>query len=82
MMPLGPQLMRELGINAQQFGGLISSFAITAGIVGLATAPFTDRFDRRKLLLFRYAGFAVATLACGLSTNAAMLLCCRECGTA
>lgn len=66
MMPLGPQLMRELGINAQQFGGLISSFAITSGIVGLAVAPFADRFDRRKLLLFCYAGFVLGTLACGL----------------
>ena len=35
MMPLGPQLMRELNITAQQFGGLISSFALTAGIVVL-----------------------------------------------
>jgi DHA1 family inner membrane transport protein len=81
MMPLGPQLMRELGINAQQFGGLISSFAITAGIVGLVAAPFTDRFDRRKLLLFSYAGFTLATLACGLSTHAATLLWARAiCG--
>ena len=81
MMPLGPQLMRELGISAQQFGGLISSFAITAGVVGLAVAPFTDRFDRRKLLLFCYAGFTLGTLACGLSNNAATLLIARAvCG--
>ena len=73
MMPLGPQLMRELGISTQQFGGLISSFAITAGVVGLAVAPFTDRFDRRKLLLFCYAGFTLGTLACGLSNNAETL---------
>ncbi len=81
MMPLGPQLMRELGISPRQFGGLISSFALTAGIVGLAVAPFTDRFDRRKLLLFCYAGFALGTLACGLSDNAATLLWARAiCG--
>ena len=81
MMPLGPQLMRELDITPQQFGGLISSFAITAGVVGLAAAPFTDRFDRRKLLLFCYAGFTLATLACGLSENASSLLWARAiCG--
>ena len=81
MMPLGPQLMRELDISAQQFGGLISSFALTAGIVGLAAAPFIDRFDRRKLLLFCYAGFAVGTLACGLSNEAGTLLIARAiCG--
>ncbi len=81
MMPLGPQLMRDLGISPRQFGGLISSFAITAGVVGLAAAPFTDRFDRRKLLLFCYAGFALATLACGLADSATTLLCARAvCG--
>ena len=81
MMPLGPQLMRELGISAQQFGGLISSFAITAGLVGLAMAPFADRFDRRKLLLFCYAGFTLGSLACGLADSGTTLLWARAvCG--
>jgi len=81
MMPLGPQLMRELAINPQQFGALISSFAITAGLVGLAVAPFIDRFDRKKLLLWCYAGFAIATLICGLSHTPGMLLVARAlCG--
>lgn len=81
MMPLGPQLMRELDISAQQYGGLVSSFALTAGIVGLLVAPFADRFDRRKLLLFCYAGFTLGTLACGLADNASTLLVARAvCG--
>lgn len=81
MMPLGPQLMRDLGINAQQFGALISSFAITSGVVGLAMAPFADRFDRRKLLLFCYAGFTLATLACGLCESGTSLFFARAvCG--
>lgn len=81
MMPLGPQLMRELGISPQQFGALISSFAITAGVVGLIAAPFIDRFDRKNLLLFVYAGFTLGTLACGLSRNYEMLFISRAiCG--
>jgi DHA1 family inner membrane transport protein len=39
MMPLGPQLMRDLAISPQRFGSLISSFAITAGVVGLLLRP-------------------------------------------
>lgn len=74
MMPLGPQLMRQLHISPQQFSGLISSFAITAGLVGLAAAPFMDRFDRRKTLLLCYAGFTLGTLACGLADSAGTLL--------
>ncbi len=77
MMPLGPQLMRQLAISPQQFGSLISSFAITAGVVGLASAPFIDRFDRRQLLLIVYAGFTVGTLACGLSHTYDSLLIAR-----
>ena len=81
MMPLGPQLMRELGINPQQFGALISSFAITAGVVGLAAAPFIDRYDRKNLLLVCYDGFAIATLICGISHTPGMLLFARAlCG--
>lgn len=81
MMPLGPKLIAELNISPQQFGSLISSFAITAGVVGLSAAPFIDRFDRRHLLLFVYAGFTIGTLACGLSNSWAMLLVSRAvCG--
>jgi predicted MFS family arabinose efflux permease len=81
IMPLGPQLMRELNISAAEFGNIISAFAITAGLVGLAMAPFADRFDRRKLLLFCYAGFALGTLACGLSKTPGMLMTARAmCG--
>ena len=81
MLPLGPQLMRELDINARKLGTLISVFAITAGVVGLAVAPFADRFDRRKLLLICYAGFTLGTLACGLATNETSLLWARAiCG--
>lgn len=81
MMPLGPQLMRELEISAAEFGNIISAFAITAGVAGLLMAPFSDRFDRKKLLLFCYAGFAVGTLACGLSDTPGMLMAARAmCG--
>ena len=67
-------LMRELGISAREFGALISCFSLASGVVGLAVAPFMDRFDRRQLLLFCYAGFALGTLACGLSEDAGTLL--------
>lgn len=81
MMPLGPQLMRQLEISPQQFGSLISSFALTAGVVGLSAAPFIDRFDRRHLLLLVYAGFTLGTLACALSSSWQMLLISRAiCG--
>lgn len=74
IMPLGQQLMRELAIGPGQFSHLVAAYTISAGVVGLITAPFMDRFDRRKVLLIAYAGFFVGTLACALSHTAGMLM--------
>jgi len=82
MMPLAPQLMRELSLGAGQFSALVAAYSVAAGIVGLLCAPFIDRFDRRTLLLVAYAGFTVATLLCGLATNAHTLLIARAIGGA
>lgn len=77
LMPLGPQLMRDLHISAGQFSALVAAYTISSGVVGLLSAPFIDRFDRRKLLLFAYAGFIIGTMACALSQNAASLMAAR-----
>jgi DHA1 family inner membrane transport protein len=82
MMPLAPQLMRELDLGAGQFSALVAAYSIAAGVVGLLSAPFIDRFDRRTLLLVMYAGFTVATLLCGLAPNAHSLLIARAIGGA
>src|SRR3989442_14087356 len=71
LMPLGPQLMRELQIGPGHFSALVAAYTISSGLVGLVAAPFIDRFDRRKVLLLAYAGFTGGTLACALSQNAA-----------
>lgn len=74
MMPLGPQLMRELSISASQFSGLIAAYTMMAGVVGLLIAPFVDRFDRQNVLLIAYAGFIAGTYACAASHTASELL--------
>lgn len=80
MMPLAPQLMRELDLGAGRFSALVAAYSIAAGVVGLLSAPFIDRFDRRTLLLCVYAGFTLATLFCGLAPNAHVLLVARAIG--
>jgi len=67
MMPLGPQYMRVFDINPAQFGTIVSAYAISAGIAGLISGTFLDRFDRRHSLRVLYAGFGLATLACALA---------------
>jgi MFS transporter, DHA1 family, inner membrane transport protein len=77
MMPLGPQLMRNLGMSPAQFGSLVASYGISAAVAGLAGVFFLDRLDRRKALLWAYAGFALATGACALAPGFSSLLIAR-----
>jgi MFS transporter, DHA1 family, inner membrane transport protein len=67
MMPLGPQYMRVFRINPAQFGTIVSAYAVSAGIAGLISGTVLDRFDRRRAMLFLYAGFGIATLFCALA---------------
>ncbi|MBL7781538.1 MAG: MFS transporter [Saprospiraceae bacterium] len=74
MMPLGPQLMKLFQISPQQFGFAVSSYSITAGVSGFASAFFVDRYDRKKVLLFAYIGFVVGTYACAWAPNYYLLV--------
>ncbi len=78
MMPLGPTLIRLFGIGAGEFGLLVSSYSITAGVSGITASFFVDRFDRKSSLLFFFAGFALSTIACALAPSFAFLLAARS----
>ncbi|MEC5143402.1 MFS transporter [Chitinophaga sp. 212800010-3] len=69
MSPLGDMLMKSMNIKPGQFGIVVSAYAFSAGVSGLLTAGFADRFDRKKLLLFFYAGFITGTYCCGLANS-------------
>jgi len=77
LMPLGPQLMRDLDVGPGRFSAFVAIYTLSSGVVGLLVAPFIDRFDRRKLLLFAYAGFTLATLGCAFAQSANALLAAR-----
>ncbi len=72
--PLGDILMKKLSISPSQFGLIVSSYAFSAGASGILAAGFADKFDRKKILLFFYAGFILGTLLCGIADNYWMLL--------
>ena len=77
MMPLGPQFMRIFEISPGQFGFVVSAYAFSAGLSGLAAAFFLDRFDRRVAILALYAGLTIGTLCCGLAPNFTALVAAR-----
>jgi predicted MFS family arabinose efflux permease len=74
IMPLGPQLKRTLDITSSQFGLIVSSYTISAGIAGIFASSFMDRFGRKVAFLTLYAGFLVGTFLCGLAQGYATLL--------
>lgn len=75
--PLSAILMPQLHVKPAQFGLVVSAYAFSAGISGLLAAGFADKFDRKKLLLFFYAGFLVGTALCGMATDYHFLLVAR-----
>ncbi len=77
MSPLGDMLMKSMDLTTSQFGFAVLSYGVSAGVSGLLTAGFADRFDRKKLLLFFYIGFILGTLFCGLANTYPLLIAAR-----
>jgi predicted MFS family arabinose efflux permease len=77
MAPLGALIMPALNATTAQFGTVVSAYAFAAGAAGFLAAGFADRFDRKKLLLFFYAGFIIGTAWCGLAGSFESLLAAR-----
>ncbi|HRF77121.1 MAG TPA: MFS transporter [Chitinophagales bacterium] len=77
LSPLGAILMPELSITPGQFSHLVSAYAYSACISGILASGFADKFDRKKMLLFFYAGFLAGTVFCGLAPDYTSLLTAR-----
>lgn len=77
MSPLGDMLIKSLSMKPSSFGIAVSAYAFSAGISGLLTAGFADRFDRKKLLLFFYTGFIAGTFLCSLANSFELLVAAR-----
>src|SRR6478609_1682926 len=78
MMPMNPILQRDLVIDNKMFGLLVASYAGSAGVTGIIGSFFIDKFDRRKALIYIYAGFLIATLGCAISGGYTLLLIARS----
>jgi predicted MFS family arabinose efflux permease len=77
MMPLGSSLMELLHIGPAEFSYLVSSYTFAAGVASFLASFVVDLFDRKKVLIFGYAGFLAGTLACGIVSDYHALLLAR-----
>ncbi len=77
LMPLKPKLTELWGINPQQFGIAVFAYGFGAFLSSLICVNKVDKYDRKKVLIFIYAGFTIGTFCCGLATSYIMLVIAR-----
>lgn len=77
LSPLSAILLEELKISTSQFGMVVSAYAFSAFASSLISSGFSDKFDRKKWLLFFYSGFIIGTFFCGIAQNYTALLLAR-----
>jgi len=77
VMPLGPQLLADLDIDARRFSWVVSAYTLAAGLAGFLAAPWLDRVPRKSAYLVFAIGLLAGTAACGLATNYPLLLAAR-----
>ena len=77
VMPLGPQLLADLGIDARKFSWVVSAYTLAAGAAGFLAAPWLDRVPRKSAYLVASLGLLVGTAACGFAADYPLLLAAR-----
>ncbi|RYZ69423.1 MAG: MFS transporter, partial [Proteobacteria bacterium] len=73
VIPLAPELMRDMTLSTSQFGALVSSYSLAAAFAGLLGAFLLDRFDRKRAMLVLFVGLISGTLICGVSSSLTIL---------
>jgi MFS transporter, DHA1 family, inner membrane transport protein len=63
MMPMGDILQKSLQITPSQYGWLVSSYGLAAGLTSLLGVFYLDNLDRKKALLTAYLGFMLGTVS-------------------
>ncbi len=62
-----PHMRGSLGANQQQISWVLTSYLISSGIFMPLTGYMTDRFGRKRYMIASIAGFALASLLCGIA---------------
>jgi EmrB/QacA subfamily drug resistance transporter len=67
-------IVRDIGGGESLIKWLGASYALAMGVLLVVGGRLGDRFGKRRMFLIGIAGFTVASLACGLSVDPAMLI--------
>ncbi len=61
--------MPRWNVNSSQFTLVVSCYSFASFVSSFSAIFFADNFDRKKLLLFAYAGFLLGTLSCAFADS-------------
>jgi EmrB/QacA subfamily drug resistance transporter len=69
-----PTIQRDLGLKVSELEWIVTGYALTFGAFMLTGGKLADLFGRRRMFVVGLIVFTGASLACGLSTGAGMLI--------
>ena len=75
--PILPRIGTALGVESGALGLLITVYSVALGLVGLAAGPVSDRFGRRRMILWGSGAMSVALGLHGLADSFETLLAAR-----
>lgn len=74
-----PQLQGALGATQDQIAWTVTFNIVGTAVITPMTSWLTQRFGRRRLMLYAVAGFAISSIMCGLATGLPELVFYRIC---
>jgi EmrB/QacA subfamily drug resistance transporter len=72
-----PAIVRDLGGGESLIKWLGASYALAMGVLLVVGGRLGDRYGKRRMFLIGITGFTIASLACGLAADPAMLIAAR-----
>ncbi|MEM1057339.1 MAG: MFS transporter [Bacteroidota bacterium] len=75
--PLLPTIGAELGVEESALGLLVTAYSVTLAVFGLIAGPVSDRFGRRRMILWGSGAMTLALALHGLAESFGALLAVR-----
>jgi len=72
-----PSIGRGLGTGVSGLQGVVDAYAVALAALLLTGGALGDRFGHRRIVMIGLAGFAVASVGCGLAPTAGVLVAAR-----
>lgn len=69
LSPLLPTLQQEFEVPQEISGWMVGAYALGYAVFALIIGPFSDRLNRKSVMIAGFLAFAVSTALCGVATS-------------